>query len=295
MLDDRLQWYFTRHMRRLVQNVPELFFNLTYPLSYHLCRVVVFGTGSNTYIYGAGGDDYFLAQPILTNSSTGTPLNPIVGSMYFDGQNGNDIAEIALAGGNTVCARYDGSNVAIRIHIFTPLPSPSPLRQNNELSCFPRLSAARLLSLNMLMDTVYCLQPSNFYIDSTGTGTMSLTVEGTPFDDLFVLRPGYIALVNDSAWNPTTGTIGVAQIVYYTPNLNEGLVVNGFDGQDTFACDGTSAPVTLNGMDGDDEFIFGQVWAYQRHRKVTLCGIFEKFLYRKKSRNVRRAVLHIRT
>lgn len=49
------------------------------------------------------------------------------------------------------------------------------------------------------------------------------------------------------------------QIVFYTPNINGGLVLNGFDGNDTFACDGSSGPITLNGMNGNDEFIFGQV------------------------------------
>lgn len=30
-------------------------------------------------------------------------------------------------------------------------------------------------------------------------------------------------------------------------------------GDDTFACDGTSSEITLNGMQGDDTFIIGQV------------------------------------
>jgi hypothetical protein len=54
-------------------------------------------------------------------------------------------------------------------------------------------------------------QSSSFYVDTTGTGTMTLTVGGTPDDDVFVLRPGYMALVMDDVITPT-GNIGVAQV-----------------------------------------------------------------------------------
>jgi hypothetical protein len=63
--------------------------------------VLVFGTGGDTYVNGEGGDDFFLSQFVA--GANGTRVNPIVGSLYIDGQNGNDITEIYLAGGNTVC------------------------------------------------------------------------------------------------------------------------------------------------------------------------------------------------
>jgi hypothetical protein len=40
---------------------------------------------------------------------------------------------------------------------------------------------------------------------------MTLTVGGTPDDDVFVLRPGYMALVRDTVITPS-GDLGVAQV-----------------------------------------------------------------------------------
>jgi hypothetical protein len=47
--------------------------------------------------------------------------------------------------------------------------------------------------------------------------------------------------------------------VYYTQRINGGVTVNGYEGDDEFAFDGTSSTMTVNGMEGNDRFTIGQV------------------------------------
>lgn len=108
-------------------------------------------------------------------------------------------------------------------------------------------------------------------MDDTGTddGTNVLSIGGTPRNDTFIMRPGSVAMVNYTAQR-ATGEIGVREMVYYTQRINGGVTVNGYEGNDVFVCDGTSATMTLNGWEGDDTFIVGQLLGSKRNDSNTL-------------------------
>ncbi len=92
-------------------------------------------------------------------------------------------------------------------------------------------------------------------------GIDTLTVNGTPDPDLFLLRASktgsrtaFVALLHG----------GLYERVNYDENIDGGLTVNGFEGDDRFMVDDNAARTTLNGGVGDDEFQFAQVYETRR-------------------------------
>ena len=116
-------------------------------------------------------------------------------------------------------------------------------------------------------DIVYLWGVGQSRIDVLDTGydggTNVLVVGGAATDDVFLLRKRLIALL--SARNATTGLYGASEKVTYTDGINGSVIINGNDGDDTFALDDTATIVTINGGSGNDRFRVGQLFtAYTR-------------------------------
>ncbi|MGA8049240.1 MAG: calcium-binding protein [Burkholderiales bacterium] len=96
--------------------------------------------------------------------------------------------------------------------------------------------------------------------DTGTTGADLLVVNGTIFDDQFLLRAN------------TAGSdafIAMIKQDFYVERINYGgslerIVVNGGFGNDHFAIDDTAAEITVNGEFGDDTFQVGQIFRSQR-------------------------------
>ena len=96
--------------------------------------------------------------------------------------------------------------------------------------------------------------------DSGSLGADTLTVNGTDYGDIFLLRASYktaaeggeafVGLLSEDA-------LSLQRVNYQ--NM-EGLVVNGLAGDDRFYSDDTRAAATLNGGTGDDSFQIGQLY-----------------------------------
>lgn len=73
------------------------------------------------------------------------------------------------------------------------------------------------------------LQMATIYVDDTGGGSNTLNIGGTPNKDVFLMRPNYIALVEATAVTEFEGIVGTYELVFYTPAINGGVVVNGYE------------------------------------------------------------------
>ncbi len=108
----------------------------------------------------------------------------------------------------------------------------------------------------------------NVFDSGVVTGEDVLTVNGTEFDDTFLLRAnagqslGFVALLNNDGIN--AGEFDQFERVNYDRNINQRLIVNAAEGDDTFAVDDNAATMTLNGGIGNDTFQFGQMFASER-------------------------------
>ncbi|MFZ1409933.1 MAG: hypothetical protein WAS07_00575, partial [Micropruina sp.] len=89
-------------------------------------------------------------------------------------------------------------------------------------------------------------------------GTNVLVVNAPSANDTFLLRRRLIALL--SALNVGTGVFAEAEKVTYTDGINGMVLINGNDGDDTFALDDTATMVTINGGTGNDTFRIGQLY-----------------------------------
>ncbi|HSF97125.1 MAG TPA: calcium-binding protein, partial [Ornithinibacter sp.] len=111
-------------------------------------------------------------------------------------------------------------------------------------------------------DIVYLWGVGQSRIDVLDTGydggTNVLVVGGPDTDDVFLLRKRLIALLSNR--NETTGLYGASEKVTYTDGINGSVIINGNDGDDTFALDDTATIVTINGGSGNDRFRVGQLF-----------------------------------
>jgi Ca2+-binding RTX toxin-like protein len=106
---------------------------------------------------------------------------------------------------------------------------------------------------------------SDYIINVHDTGAENdgadiMTINGTPGDDTFLLRPNFVA------WMPSPDTTDPSENVErinYDDTINL-LQVNGGDGDDGFYVDGNSAITVLDGGAGQDTFQFGQIFGADR-------------------------------
>ena len=112
--------------------------------------------------------------------------------------------------------------------------------------------------------------------DSGGGPGDALTVNGTDFADVFLLRAAtssnglaFIALINGPTPLTPSATDPVERINYN--GALETITVNGGSGDDQFYMDDTRASITLNGDEGNDFFQVGQL--YKSRRTPDLAGI----------------------
>ena len=92
-----------------------------------------------------------------------------------------------------------------------------------------------------------------------GDGSDTLTINGTPGDDTFLLRSNFVALLQASG----ASYAQTYERVNYDTTINV-LQVNAGDGSDHFYVDGNSAITVLDGGAGNDTFQFGQVFGQAR-------------------------------
>ena len=112
--------------------------------------------------------------------------------------------------------------------------------------------------------------------DSGTSGGDSLTVNGTDFADVFLMRAqtssngsAFVALINGPT--PLTPSPGDP---YERVNYNgalEQIIVNGGNGDDQFYVDDTRSSITVNGDEGNDFFQIGQL--YKSRRTPALAGV----------------------
>jgi Ca2+-binding RTX toxin-like protein len=109
-----------------------------------------------------------------------------------------------------------------------------------------------------------------------GDGGDALTVTGTDFPDIFLLRAAtsdnglaFVALINGPTPLTPAATDPVERI-NYNKNL-EAIVVNGGNGDDQFYVDDTRASITVNGDEGNDFFQIGQL--FRSRRTPALAGV----------------------
>src|SRR5262249_11663127 len=98
-------------------------------------------------------------------------------------------------------------------------------------------------------------------IDVSDTGydgaTNILVVNGSALPDTMLFRKFLIALLTD----PNSSNVFThSEKVTYTDGINGNVIVNGNDGDDTFALDDTSSIMTVNGGSGNDNFRIGQLY-----------------------------------
>eukprot|EP01064_Diplonema_japonicum_P037205 TRINITY_DN8659_c0_g1_i1.p1 TRINITY_DN8659_c0_g1~~TRINITY_DN8659_c0_g1_i1.p1 ORF type:complete len:5459 (+),score=1664.04 TRINITY_DN8659_c0_g1_i1:4665-21041(+) len=108
------------------------------------------------------------------------------------------------------------------------------------------------------------------FFDTNGKEKNTLEINGTPFEDQFLIRYNFIALIHN------TGATRSAERIDMDRGINNGITINGHDGADTFASDSTSGIITLNGGAGDDRFLVGQLYNAIRD-SVHIPGIEDVF------------------
>ncbi|MBC8505088.1 MAG: tandem-95 repeat protein, partial [Chloroflexi bacterium] len=94
-------------------------------------------------------------------------------------------------------------------------------------------------------------------------GVDRLTINGTPNDDLFLLREDFVAIIYRNVDNDGDSYDDYTRI-NYDQQVNGRLRVNGYGGDDAFFVDDNSTITTLDGGAGDDFFQFGQLFKSAR-------------------------------
>src|SRR5262249_32766148 len=94
-----------------------------------------------------------------------------------------------------------------------------------------------------------------FHDSGPNTDTNTLTINGTPNDDTFLLRKGYVATLHGNV---------LGTRINYDESMNGGLIINGGDGNDQYFLDDNSVATTINGGGGNNLFQVGQVYQSPR-------------------------------
>ncbi|MCA9035164.1 MAG: hypothetical protein KDA91_08545, partial [Planctomycetaceae bacterium] len=95
-----------------------------------------------------------------------------------------------------------------------------------------------------------------------------LTIEGSRFNDLFLIRKQSVSTVEMDEHGNFVPNGGAVRLGYGT--LLEAMMINGNDGNDTFVLDDTGSTLTINGDRGDDTFQIGQVFKSKRDADASI-------------------------
>lgn len=93
--------------------------------------------------------------------------------------------------------------------------------------------------------------------DTGAAGVDFLEVNGTAGNDTFLLRKGFLALLQYGAEGEQLLTF---ERINYDANINGMLTINAVGGSNHFAIDDNSAETTINGADEGDTFQIGQIF-----------------------------------
>ncbi|MDX6471351.1 MAG: large repetitive protein, partial [Gaiellaceae bacterium] len=191
------------------------------------------------------------AGNVLVSASTDSHGNQVY-TVEFRGALGN--RPIALLNGGVSTLRSEG------LHAILTLDG-----ENGGDTYNVNLIGGRTSALVNVFDT-----------GALASGADSLTIGGTDYADVFLLRSAtaddglaFVALIN----GPTPLTPGASdpvERVNYNQAL-ESITVNGGNGDDQFYVDDTRAQITLNGDQGNDFFQIGQL--YQSRRTPALATV----------------------
>jgi hypothetical protein len=105
-------------------------------------------------------------------------------------------------------------------------------------------------------------------------GLNFLTVDGTDAADRFLFRPVAAIAEQPDAVRPAfvavLGENDAVERITYDAGINARLTVNGYDGDDEFVFDGTTVLTTVYGGDGADTFTVGQFFgaAHRTERRT---------------------------
>ncbi len=185
------------------------------------------------------------------------------GNVLVTGSGGSYAVEFTGTLGNRAIALMTGSVDALRsngIHAIVTLDGQQG-SDNYDIN----LIGGRTNSLINVFDT-----------GKKTEGSDALTVTGTDYPDIFLLRAStadnglaFIALINGPTPLTPLATDPVER-VNYTSNL-ESITIDGGNGDDQFYIDDTRARITINGDQGNDFFQIGQL--YKSRRTPDLAGI----------------------
>ena len=116
-----------------------------------------------------------------------------------------------------------------------------------------------------------------FDTGSSGRGLDRLNIFGTSDDDTFLSRTTYVALLHGTPEQNLTNAAGRPadqERISYNSNIDAGLVVMALAGDDLLISDDNSAATILDGGDGNDRFVMGQIYGSAPSGE-SLADIFE--------------------
>jgi Ca2+-binding RTX toxin-like protein len=218
----------------------------------------IYGDAGEDTIYGGGGGD------VIHGGDDGDTIYGGAGADDLYGNAGNDAIygegdPDRVYGGTGDDTRLDGGDGDDEVRggegedrLFAGLGSDLLFGEQGSDRYVLNLRGADNSSINEVFDS-----------GTSSNDTDSLIVNGTDFDDQFLLRAGYgkafVALLNDF---PNEGSYDNIERINY--DGLERLVVNGLAGQDRFAVDDVAAEATINGGIGEDFFQVGQLYRSPR-------------------------------
>jgi hypothetical protein len=207
--------------------------------------IAIRSIGGTTTIHGQGGNDGILVNVGFGNGGDGFDGSDVPGLVGIDAANdaqffrthtnGLDINGLTTAGTGDVVLNLHGDGDSDRYTV--------------------NLSGEGEAVVNVV-DTG---APNNGSDRLTINGAEAAAANGP--DDTFLLRFDFVALLNAAT---AGGGFDQVERVNYDENINERLVVNGLEGNDTFVADDNSSITTLDGGEGADRFQIGQVFATLR-------------------------------
>ncbi|WP_367889442.1 hypothetical protein [Humibacter ginsenosidimutans] len=211
-------------------------------------------TGAPAEVFGGAGDDTFVFDHTYLGGQTDVYGGPSATASAPDGDDTfvvDHLQTMTTTHLDTSGDAYDGQQVRDTLHldgelgdntyVITTWGSVDPLNHDYRIE---------------VLDT------------GARGGLNTLTVNGSDGPDVFLLRgasiipdqpqaqqPAFVALLHSST---------AAERIDYDDHINSRLTVNGLGGDDVFAVDDNSAITTLNGGDGNDTFLIGQLYATPR-------------------------------